>query len=70
MVIIVTVAVTCISVLGILLTYFIGEYEGIVKIIEGYVAYATVCFVAYSGNSACEKWLIKKYGATEEGDLG
>lgn len=70
MVIVITSAVTAMTVFSILLCYFLGEETGIVKIISGYLTYATVCFVAYSGNSACEKWLIRKYGINEEGDLG
>ena len=32
-----------------------------VGVTNAYIGYATVAFVAYSGNSAAEKWLIRKY---------
>ena len=65
MVVFVISAVTLLSLLSILLC-FTAEDMGVVQhIMEAYTGFATVCFAAYSGNSAVEKWLIRRYMAGE-----
>ena len=62
MVIFVTAAVTAISLMSILLCSFSDGLQELQHIVEAFIGYATVCFAAYSGNSAVEKWLIRRYG--------
>ena len=57
----VTAAVTVICGIGMLLCYQLGDSGGLVDVCRAYISYAMVAFTAYSGNSAVEKWLIKKY---------
>lgn len=57
----VTAAVTVICAIGMLLCFQLGDSDGLVNICRAYISYAMVAFTAYSGNSAVEKWLIKKY---------
>ena len=57
----VTTAVTIICAAALVLCYLSGDTAGVVDAANAYIGYATVAFVAYSGNSAAEKWLTKKY---------
>lgn len=58
----VTAAVTVICAGALALCYLGGDTESLVGVTNAYIGYSTVAFVAYSGNSAAEKWLIRKYG--------
>jgi len=40
----------------------------VVELGRAYISYAIVAFTAYSGNSAVEKWLVRKYSGTLETD--
>jgi len=60
----VTVAVTVICGIGMWLCYTLDSTEGIVELGKAYISYAIVAFAAYSGNSAVEKWLIRRYTGT------
>lgn len=66
----VTAAVTVICAAALVLCFLAGDTAGVVDAANAYIGYATIAFAAYSGNSAIEKWLIKKYGAehTSEAD--
>ena len=57
----VTAAVTIICAAALVLCFLAGDTAGVVEAANAYIGYATVAFVAYSGNSAAEKWLAKKY---------
>lgn len=57
----VTAAVTIICAAALVLCFLAGDTAGVVEAANAYIGYATVAFVAYSGNSAAEKWLTKKY---------
>ena len=59
----VTVAVTVICAAALVLCYLGGDMEQLVGVTNAYIGYATVAFVAYSGNSAAEKWLTRKYAS-------
>lgn len=59
MVVFVCAAVTAICVAGVALCgFYLNSSDGVVSIISSYIGYAMVCFAAYSGNSAVEKWLV------------
>ena len=58
----VTAAVTIICAAALVLCYLSGDTAGVVEAANAYIGYATVAFTAYSGNSAVEKWLTRKYG--------
>jgi len=62
MVVCISLGLFILSLISIYMSYLITEAEAIVKIvtIDGY--YAIFAFIAYSGNSMLEKWLIKKGG--------
>lgn len=63
----VTAAVTVICAVGMLLCYRLGDTDGVVEVSKAYISFAIVAFAAYSGNSAVEKWLVKRYsGAITE----
>ena len=67
-VIAVCISVTVITVLSIVLDFLgnmPGQATGIVKV---YIQFAMVVFAAYSGNSAIQKWLIKKYSSAATSD--
>ena len=64
----VTIAVTGISVMSCVLCWSSGEPSYLVDIVKAYIQYAMVVFAAYSGNSAVEKWLVKRAGNEEESD--
>ncbi len=62
----VTASVTVMCIAGILLCALIGSAEEVVLVVKAYISYAIVVFAAYSGNSAVEKWLVRKYKDMEE----
>ena len=63
----VTVAVTVICIGGMLLCYSLADTDAVVELGKAFISYALVAFTAYSGNSAVEKWLVRKYdGITNE----
>ena len=57
----VTLAVTIICAAALVLCFLADDTAGVVEAANAYIGYATIAFVAYSGNSAAEKWLTKKY---------
>ena len=57
----VTASVTGMCIAGVLLCFLIGGAEEVVLVVKAYISYAIVVFSAYSGNSAVEKWLVRKY---------
>ena len=59
----VTAAVTVICASALVLCYMAGDTDSVVGVTNAYIGYATIAFTAYSGNSAVEKWLTKKYGS-------
>jgi len=61
----VTAAVTLLCMVGLVLCAVIGDATGLVSVVKAYISYAIIVFAAYSGNSAVEKWLIKKYTTTD-----
>lgn len=65
MVVAVTIAATAVCLLGMILCACMGNTDGLVEIVKAFIGYALVAFAAYSGNSAVEKWLVKKYSAGE-----
>ena len=48
---------------ALVLCYLSGDTAGVVEAANAYIGYATIAFAAYSGNSAVEKWLTRKYGS-------
>lgn len=62
----VTASVTGMCTAGLLLCLLLGGAEEVVLVVKAYISYAIVVFAAYSGNSAVEKWLVRKY-KDEEG---
>ena len=59
----VTAAVTAICAAALVLCFMAGDTGSVVAAANAYIGYATVAFVAYSGNSAAEKWLTRKYAS-------
>ena len=57
----VTASVTAICLAALILCAVAGDTPSVVLVVKAYIGYAIVVFAAYSGNSAIEKWLIKKY---------
>ena len=67
-IVVVTVTVTVICIGGMLLCYSLADTDAVVELGKAFISYAIVAFTAYSGNSAVEKWLMRKYGGiTNEG---
>ncbi len=62
----VTAAVTLICVAGMVMCFARGDTGAVVDLGRAYISYALVVFAAYSGNSAIEKWLLKKYAGNQE----
>ena len=62
-VLLVTIAVTVISLLAMVLCFFRSATEALVTTVRTYINYATSVFAAYSGNSVFEKWLTQGKGA-------
>ena len=58
MVLIVLIAVTLLAVLGLIGMVLAAEYEYLSGLFTHYTDFASVVFVAYSGNSVAEKWLV------------
>lgn len=58
-VLLVTIAVTAISLLAMVLCFFRSDTEALVSTVRTYINYATIVFAAYSGNSVFEKWLTQ-----------
>ena len=63
----VTASVTAICLAALLLCAIAGDTASIVLVFKADISYAIVVFAAYSGNSAVEKWLVRKY-KDEEGE--
>ena len=40
----------------------LADTDAVVELGKAFISYALVAFTAYSGNSAVEKWLVRKYG--------
>lgn len=65
----VTASVTAICLAALVLCTLAESAESVVLVVQAYIGYAIVVFAAYSGNSAVEKWLIRKYkNDLEEGE--
>lgn len=64
----VTAAVTVICIGGMVLCFTLRDTEAVVELGRAYISYAIVAFTAYSGNSAVEKWLVRKYSGTMDGN--
>ena len=62
----VCIAVTALTICGLCLCYSAGEMDQATEIIKVYIQYAMVVFAAYSGNSAVEKWLVHRWGNTNQ----
>ena len=62
----VTASVTVLCLAALLLTGLIGGAEEVVLVVKAHISYTIVVFAAYSGNSAVEKWLVRKYKDMEE----
>ena len=60
MVILVMVSVTAIIAVSVCGMIFDNAYEQLPEILRHYLGFASVVFVAYSGNSAIEKWLVNR----------
>lgn len=56
----VTAAVTILCAAAIVLCWLGGSMDNVVAVVQAYIGYATVAFVAYSGNSAMEKWILNR----------
>lgn len=61
MVLLVVSAVTCLTGAAMILCYLSAHFPEIVKLVDAYIGFATICFAAYSGNSAVEKYLVRRY---------
>ena len=58
-VLLVTIAVTVISLLAVVLCFFRSDTDALISTVRTYINYATIVFAAYSGNSVFEKWLTR-----------
>ena len=67
-VLLVTVAVTVISLLAVVLCFFRSDTEALISTVRTYINYATIVFAAYSGNSVFEKWLMQGKSNDTHGD--
>lgn len=67
-VLLVTIAVTAISLLAMVLCFFLSDTEALVSTVRTYINYATIVFAAYSGNSVFEKWLTQGKSGDTPGD--
>ena len=67
-VLLVTIAVTVISLLAVVLCFFRSDTEALVSTVRTYINYATIVFAAYSGNSVFEKWLTQGKSVDAAGD--
>ncbi len=57
----VTASVTVLCAGGMVLCFALRDTAAMVELGRAYISYAIVAFTAYSGNSAVEKWLVRKY---------
>lgn len=48
------------------LLFHMGYPEGIVEVSKTMLIFASIVFAAYCGNSAVEKWALKRYGLSDE----
>lgn len=62
----VTVCVTAVSIAGVILSFIGQGLDTMADIIKVYIQYAMIVFAAYSGNSAVEKWLTKKFTVAQD----
>ena len=69
MVALVSVGFGIMSAIGMYLCYAAGYPLGIVSIVTIDGVYAILAFIAYSGNSMLEKWLVKHSGGTLGSEL-
>ena len=67
-VLLVTIAVTVISLLAVVLCFFRSDTDALISTVRTYINYATIVFAAYSGNSVFEKWLTQGKSADAAGD--
>ena len=67
MVLLVVSAVTCLTGAAMILCYLSAHFPEIVKLVDAYIGFATICFAAYSGNSAVEKYLVRRYHEMRSG---
>ena len=67
-VLLVTTAVTVISLLAVVLCFFRSDTEALISTVRTYINYATIVFAAYSSNSVFEKWLTQGKSADAAGD--
>ncbi|MBQ9008978.1 MAG: hypothetical protein IJ088_06570 [Clostridia bacterium] len=58
MVLIVLTAVTLLAALGLVGMVLSAEYERMSELFSHYTDFSAVVFVAYSGNSVAEKWIV------------
>lgn len=56
----VSCAVTALCCMAIWLCWSAADASQIVAVTRAYIEYATIVFVAYSGNSVVEKWLTHR----------
>ena len=70
MVVFVCIGVTIITLAAMILCHPSSDTSNLAEIVKSYVGFATICFAAYSGNSAIEKWLVRKYSSTETNSQG
>ena len=49
-----------------------ARFDEMVQVVESYIGFASVCFAAYSGNSAVEKYLVRRFqeGSTHGEEQG
>lgn len=56
----VTICVTLICLIAIVLCWDGHDLDALTGVVKVYIQYAMIVFVAYSGNSAIEKWVISR----------
>jgi threonine/homoserine/homoserine lactone efflux protein len=65
----ISVGFVFVSIVGMLMSYLIEASDAIVSIVKIDGIYAILAFIAYSGNSMLEKWLVKHSGGTLGSEL-
>ena len=60
MVVLVMISVTAIIAVSVFGMIYDSAYDQLPEVLQHYLAFASVVFVAYSGNSAIEKWLVNR----------
>lgn len=70
MVVLVMVSVTVIIAIAVAGMIYDSAYDQLPMVLEHYLGFAGIVFVAYSGNSALEKWVLNrsKPSSTSEAD--